>query len=300
MTSGRTATTGASVTGWVTSLRALVALTKPRIIELLLITTVPAMMLAADGWPGTGLVAATLVGGALSAGGANALNCYLDRDVDGLMARTARRPIPRGVVSPTTALVLGLVLGSAGFAWLATRVNLTAATLSTGALCFYVLVYTRWLKRRTDQNIVIGGAAGAAPVLVGWAAVAGQPGSTAWVLFALVFYWTPPHFWALALRYRESYAKAGIPMLPVTKGVEVTTVNILAYTALTVFASLLLIPFAGMGVFYTVVAAGLGMWLLAGAWSLHRDQTRAMPFFLRSTYYLAVIFGAVGADVLVG
>lgn len=300
MTNERTATRGASLTGWVTTVRALVALTKPRIIELLLITTVPAMMLAAGGWPGFGLVAATLVGGALSAGGANALNCYLDRDIDGLMPRTARRPVPRGVVSPTTALVFGLVLGAAGFAWLATTVNMSAATLATGALCFYVLIYTRWLKRRTDQNIVIGGAAGATPVLVGWAAVAGQPGLAAWVLFALVFYWTPPHFWALALRYRESYAEAGIPMLPVSKGVEVTTVNILAYTSLTVFTSLLLIPFAGMGTFYTVVAAALGMWLLAGAWSVHRDPTRAMPFFLRSTYYLAMIFGAVGADVLVG
>lgn len=282
------------------TLRALVALTKPRIIELLLITTVPVMMLAARGWPGTGLVAATILGGTLSAGGANALNCYFDRDIDGLMTRTARRPLPRGEVSPNSALILGLVLGSAGFAWLATTVNLAAATLSTGALIFYVLVYTRWLKRRTDQNIVIGGAAGAVPVLVGWAAVTGQMGLPAWVLFAVVFYWTPPHFWALALRYRESYAKAGIPMLPVSKGVEVTTVSIVAYTALTVFASLLLVPFAGMGVLYTVAAVALGTWLLVGAWALHQDQSKAMPFFLRSTYYLALLFGAIGADVVVG
>jgi heme o synthase len=279
-------------------LPALIALTKPRIIELLLVTTFPAMMLAARGWPGTSLVLATLVGGTLSAAGANALNCYLDRDIDALMQRTASRPLPRQDVEPSTALGLGIALGAGGFAWLAVTVNVIAALLTTGALLFYVLVYTTWLKRRTDQNIVIGGAAGAVPVLVGWAAVTGTVGLEAWILFAVVFYWTPAHFWALALRYESHYARAGVPMLPVTKGVEVTSVHIVAYAGLTVFASVALIPLAGMGPLYAVPALVLGAWFFGEAWKVLKRPETAMSLFLRSTYYLALLFGAVAADAL--
>jgi heme o synthase len=279
-------------------LPALIALTKPRIIELLLVTTVPPMMLAARGWPGTSLVLATLVGGTLSAAGANALNCYFDRDIDALMQRTARRPLPAEEVEPSAALVLGTALGVGGFAWLAVTVNVLAALLTTGALLFYVLVYTKWLKRRTDQNIVIGGAAGAVPVLVGWAAVTGTVGVEAWILFAVVFYWTPAHFWALALRYESHYARAEVPMLPVTKGVEVTSVHIVAYAGLTVFASFVLIPLADMGPLYAVPALVLGVWFFGEAWKTFRRPESAMTLFVRSTYYLALLFGAVGADAL--
>jgi heme o synthase len=279
-------------------LAALVALTKPRIVELLLVITVPAMMLAAGGWPGTMLVIATLVGGWLSAAGANALNCYVDRDIDALMPRTAHRPLPLRQVSPQVALVLGAALGTAGFVCLTVWVNLPAAVLTTGALLFYVFVYTAWLKRRSDQNIVIGGAAGAIPVLVGWAAVSGTVALPAWILFAIVFYWTPPHFWALALRFQDQYAAARVPMLPVTRGTHVTTVNIVAYTALTVVASILLIPVADMGFFYVAAAAALGVWLLAESWAVHRQPDGAMRLFVRSTYYLALLFGAIAADTL--
>ena len=200
--------------GWTQRFGTYWALTKPRIIELLLITTVPAMVLAARGWPGTWLVLSTLIGGTLSAGGANALNCYIDRDIDEVMRRTSRRPLPRHQIEPVDARNFGIALGLAGFAWLWAFTNLTAALLATAALLFYVFVYTLWLKRTTPQNIVIGGAAGAVPALVGWAAVTGGVGLAAWILFAVVFYWTPPHFWALALRYRDEYAAAAVPMLP--------------------------------------------------------------------------------------
>jgi protoheme IX farnesyltransferase len=187
------------------------ALTKPRIIELLLITTVPSMILAAGRWPGTWAVVATLIGGSLSAGGANALNNYVDRDIDQVMRRTRSRPLAKQVVAPANALVFGVVLGVAGFVWLAATTNLLAAGISTAALLFYVFVYTIRLKRTSTQNIVIGGAAGAAPALVGWAAVTGSLALPAWVLFLIVFYWTPPHFWALAIRYRDDYERAGVP-----------------------------------------------------------------------------------------
>ncbi|HEY5727125.1 MAG TPA: heme o synthase, partial [Acidimicrobiia bacterium] len=198
--------------------RAYVELTKPRIIELLLITTVPAMIVAAEGWPGLGLIMATLVGGTLSAAGANTLNQVLDRDIDRVMRRTASRPLPTDRVTPGHAVVFGMALGIAGFAWLWATTNLLAAVLSTAGLAFYVLVYTMWLKRTTTQNIVIGGAAGAVPPLVGWAAVTGSLALPAWFMFAIVFYWTPPHFWALSLRYRDDYAAAGVPMMPVVVG----------------------------------------------------------------------------------
>lgn len=278
---------------------AYLALTKPRIIELLLVTTVPAMVLAARGWPGTWLVLATLIGGTLSAGGANALNCYIDRDIDGMMRRTARRPLPNDDISPVAALRFGLALGIGGFLWLLLLVNLTAAITATAALGFYVLVYTRWLKRTTAQNIVIGGAAGAAPALVGWAAVQGSLGLPAWVLFAVVFYWTPPHFWALALRYQKDYESAGVPMLPVVRGVSATTRQMVLYAGLTALASLLLVPVAGMGWLYLLAAVGLGGWFFVETWAVHRDPGRAMLLFTRSTYYLALLSTAVVIDVLV-
>jgi len=279
-------------------LAAYVALTKPRIIELLLITTVPAMVLAAGGWPGTWLVVATLIGGSLSAGGANALNMYYDRDIDEVMRRTRTRPLARHEVAPRNALVFGVVLGVAGFAWLWVFTTLLAAVLATAALLFYVLVYTMALKRSTVQNIVIGGAAGAAPTLVGWAAVSGTVGLPAWVLFLIVFYWTPPHFWALALRYKDDYAAAGVPMLPVVAGVEATTRRMLLYTGLMVGVSLLLVPLGGMSWIYLGAALGLGGWFLWDTWRVVNHPEQAMRLFTTSTVYLSALFAAVMLDVL--
>jgi protoheme IX farnesyltransferase len=275
------------------------ALTKPRIIELLLITAVPAMVLAAGGWPGTWLVVATLIGGTLSAGGANALNNYLDRDIDQIMRRTRSRPLARHEVPPGNALVFGVVLGAAGFAWLWVTSNLVAAVVSTAARLFYVFVYTMSLKRTSSQNIVIGGAAGAAPALVGWAAVTGSLDLPAWVLFLVVFYWTPPHFWALAIRYRDDYERAGVPMLPVVAGVEATTRKMLLYTGLMVAVSLLLVPVAGMRWIYLAAAIGLGAWFLWDTWRVFRRPEEAMRLFTTSTVYLSALFASVMLDVLV-
>jgi protoheme IX farnesyltransferase len=275
------------------------ALTKPRIIELLLITTVPSMILAAGRWPGTWPVLATLIGGSLSAGGANALNNYVDRDIDQVMRRTRSRPLARQVVPPGNALVFGIVLGVAGFLWLWATTNLLAAAISTAALLFYVFVYTLALKRTSAQNIVIGGAAGAAPALVGWAAVTGSLDLPAWFLFLIVFYWTPPHFWALAIRYREDYERAGVPMLPVVAGVEATTRKMLLYTGLMVAISLLLVPVAGMRWIYLAAAIGLGGWFLWDTWRVYRRPQDAMRLFTTSTVYLSALFAAVALDVLV-
>jgi protoheme IX farnesyltransferase len=287
------------VTGWRGRIGAYFALTKPRIIELLLVTTVPAMVLAARRWPGTGLVLATLIGGTLSAAGANALNCYFDRDIDEVMRRTARRPLPQHRVSPRSALIFGVLLGLGGFLWLWGFTNIVAAGISTAALAFYVFVYTRWLKRTTDQNIVIGGAAGAAPALVGWAAVQGSVGLPAWVLFGVVFYWTPPHFWALALRYQADYANASVPMMPVVRGIIHTTTQMLLYAALTALTALLLVPVAGMGWIYLLAAVILSAVFIWETWLVHRDPGRAMLLFTYSTRYLALLFGAVMLDILV-
>ncbi len=284
--------------GAAATVRAFVALTKPRIIELLLVTTVPAMIVAAGGWPGTGLVLATLLGGVLSSGGANAINQVLDRDVDRLMARTRRRPLPTGRIEPLPALLFGIGLGVGGFLWLWLLVGPLAAALSTAALLFYVLVYTWLLKRRTAQNIVIGGAAGAVPALVGWAAVTGGLAPAAWIMFAVVFLWTPPHFWALSLRCERDYRAAGIPMLPVVAGVGVTLDRILLYGILVVGATFALVPVAAMGPLYLVTAALLGGYLLVGAVRLRRDPRRAMRFFGATNVYLAGIFLAMAADRL--
>jgi heme o synthase len=285
--------------GWRDRIGAYIALTKPRIIELLLVTTVPAMVLAAGRWPGIGLVLATLIGGTLSAAGANTLNCYFDRDIDEVMRRTSGRPLPRHKVDPAEALVFGIVLGAGGFLWLWAFANVVAAVVSTAALLFYVFVYTRWLKRTTDQNIVIGGAAGAAPALVGWAAVQGRLGLPAWILFAVVFYWTPPHFWALALRYQADYALASVPMMPVVRGTGPTTRHMLLYAGLTALASLFLVPVAGMGWIYLLAAVSLGGAFIWETWLVHRDPGRAMVLFTYSTRYLALLFGAVMLDVLI-
>jgi heme o synthase len=276
-------------------------LTKPRIVELLLVTTVPTMFIAERGIPSLWLVAATLSGGALSAASANVINCYLDRDIDALMRRTARRPLPAHRVDPADALRFGLVLGVAGFAWLWATVNLLSAVLATAAILFYVFVYTLGLKRRSTQNIVIGGAAGAVPVLVGWAAVTGRVELPALVLFAIIFYWTPPHFWALALRYKDDYAAAGVPMLPVVRGAAETSTQILYYTVLLVTVTLLLYPAGHMGAIYLAAAVALGAAFIWRALALRRDLSskRAIRLFSFSNQYLALLFLAMAVDAVV-
>ncbi len=287
-------------------LAAYVALTKPRIIELLLVTTVPTMIVAAGGLPSLGLVVATLVGGSLAAGGANAINMVVDRDIDSVMHRTRRRPLVTGEVTPRAALVFALALEVAAFFELWLAVNLLSAVLAISATAFYVFVYTLWLKRRSAQNIVIGGAAGAVPVLVGWAAVTDSLSWTPVVLFALIVLWTPPHFWALAVRYRDDYAAADVPMLPVVASLKRTTAEIAVYTVALVAVSLLFAWVAGMGVLYVAVAAGTGAGfvVLAGRLWARAQGGRAtaadaMGVFRYSITYLTVLFVAMAVDVLV-
>lgn len=286
--------------GWRHTAAAYFALTKPRIIELLLITTIPAMVVAADAWPGTWLVVATLLGGSLSAGGANTLNSYHDRDIDELMARTSARPLPNHRVTPERARLFGWSLGTAGFVVLWLTSNLLAAVLSTAALLFYVFVYTLYLKRTTVQNIVIGGAAGAAPALVGWAAVRGTLDTPAWIMFAIVFVWTPPHFWALAVKYKDDYAAAGVPMLPVVAGIAATTRQMMSYAVIMVLFSLALVPVSDMGWIYLLTAVGTGGWFVAETIRTHLNPDRAMKLFGVSTIYLSALFGAMLVDVVVG
>jgi protoheme IX farnesyltransferase len=287
-------------------LRAYVELTKPRIVELLLVTALPTMVVANRGLPPLGLVCATLVGGSLAAGGANAINMYVDRDIDSLMRRTQKRPLVTGAVSPGAALVFAGCLEVAAFLLLWGLVNLLSAVLALAATAFYVGVYTLWLKRRSTQNIVIGGAAGAVPVLVGWSAVTG---SLAWpplLLFAAIFLWTPPHFWALAIRYRDDYEAAQVPMLPVVAPPARIARNILGYTAALVAASIGFGVVAGMGATYFAAATLAGLvyltlaarlWLLAGrAAPLERE---AMRLFGYSITYVTVVFGAMALDVFV-
>jgi heme o synthase len=293
------------------TIRAYVALTKPRIIELLLITTIPAMVLATREVPGiqwtdwAWLVVWTLVGGSLAAGSANAINCYLDRDIDELMARTRRRPLPAHEVPPENAVVFGIVLGVISFAVLAYFANLPAAFLALLAIAFYVLVYTLVLKRTTPQNIVIGGAAGALPPVIGWAAVTGNVGVPALLLFALVFYWTPPHFWALSLRIRKDYAAAGVPMLPVVRGIPETTRQILLYTLLMIAISLVLFAVARMGAVYLIAAVVLGaifLWRAIVLWrqgsSPEQSTAQAIRLYKYSISYLTLLFLAVAVDAI--
>ncbi len=285
--------------------RAFVALTKPRIIELLLVTTVPTMVLAARGLPSLGLVLATLVGGSLAAGSANALNCWYDRDIDVLMHRTEGRPLARAAVTPLSALVFGLVLGVVATVELAVTTNLLAAGLGVAAIAFYVVVYTMVLKRRTSQNIVWGGAAGCMPTLIGWAAVTG---SLAWapvVLFAVIFFWTPPHYWPLAMRYRDDYARADVPMLPVVASDRVVASRIVAYSWVMVAVSLLLVwPLGVSGAVYLVAALVAGAVFVREAHLLLgrvRDSRPAAPMrlFHWSITYLALLFLAVAVDQFV-
>jgi len=278
--------------------RAYVGLTKPRIIELLLVTTVPTMVVAERGLPDIGLVLATLAGGSLAAGGANAINSWADRDIDAVMHRTRGRPLPRHRVPPNHALGFGVLLGTVAFAWLAVTVNLLSAVLAVGALLFYVFVYTLGLKRRSVQNIVIGGAAGCVPVLVGWAAVTGEVGLPALVLFAIVFAWTPPHFWSLAITYREDYARAGVPMLPAVRGVAQTARQILAYSVVLVAITLAFGPVGRLGALYLATALLLGAGFIAYAVRLVRRATErlAMQLFRYSISYLGLLFVAMAVD----
>ncbi len=280
---------------------AYLALTKPRIIGELLITTVPAMILAAQGWPSTWLVIATVIGGTLAAGGANAINCYLDRDIDQIMHRTQGRPLPLGQMDPLSALAFGVALQVAAFVLLALTSNLLAASLALAAAAFYVFIYTMWLKRTSRQNIVIGGAAGAFPPLVGCAAVTGDVSLAALLLFAIIFFWTPPHFWALSIRYREDYARARVPMLPVVATLEETKTQIFAYTVVLVPLSLLLPLTGAVGWVYLVSAAALGAGFVWHTWQLRRqpDASGAMGVFKYSLYYLALVFVAAAVDVLI-
>ncbi len=281
--------------------RAYIALTKPRIIELLLVTTVPAMFLAARGVPPLDLVLWTLVGGTLAAGAANAINCYFDRDIDLLMTRTRRRPLPAEQVQPEDALVFGLLLGVVAFAVMAFLVNLVAALLTLLAMGFYVVVYTLLLKRTSPQNIVLGGAAGALPPVIGWSAVTGDIGLPSLVLFAIVFYWTPPHFWALSLRLRRDYAAAGVPMLPVTHGVPETTRHIALYSVLMVCLTLIFFAVARMGLVFLGGALILGALFLLQAVEMWREGTdaRAVRLYRYSITYLTALFGLIILDVFV-
>ena len=279
--------------------RAYIALTKPGIIWLLLVTTVPAMVMAQDGWPGLGIVALVLLGGILTAGGANAINQWYDRDIDRIMPRTAQRPIPSGVVPPAAALVWGAALVVAGGVQLLLTVNWLAAAWALAAVAFYVGVYTVWLKRSSVQNIVIGGAAGAVPPLVGWAAVRGDVDVAPVILFLIVFFWTPPHFWALALRYKDEYARANVPMLPVVRGDAATKRQILIYAVVLTAISLAL-PLSGdVSWVYLGAAAALGAAFIAQAARVYLDRAAPMQLFFFSILYLPLLFLAVLIDVLV-
>jgi protoheme IX farnesyltransferase len=283
--------------------RAYLALTKPRVIELLLITTAPVMVLAQGGIPNLWLVCATLLGGALSAGSAGAFNCYLDRDIDRRMARTQKRPLVTGELSDREALVFAWVLGIASIVWLALTTNPLAAGLSAGAIFFYVVVYTMWLKRRTAQNIIWGGIAGCFPVLIGWAAVTGSLTWAPVILFAVIFLWTPPHYWPLSMKYRADYASVGVPMLAVVRGRTLVGLQVVLYAWATVACSLLLVPVASMGIVYTAVAAAGGVWFITEAHRLYggairHAEVKPMRVFHSSISYLTLLFIAVGVDPL--
>jgi heme o synthase len=284
-----------------TVLGAYVALTKPRIIELLLITTVPTMVLAAQGWPGTSLVLVTLLGGTLAAGGANAINMYIDRDIDALMERTRNRPLVTGAIPAANALVFALALEALAFAVLWAGANLLSAALALGATAFYVGVYTLWLKRTSRQNIVIGGAAGAVPVLVGWAAVQDSLAWTPILLFVAMFLWTPPHFWALAVKYADDYRAADVPMLPAVAPIADVVRQMIAYTVGLFATTLLLIPVADLGWIYGSAAVVLGAIFVGGTIALGRYPTPAasMRLFGYSITYVTLLFGAMTLDVLV-
>jgi protoheme IX farnesyltransferase len=282
---------------------AYVALTKPRVIELLLVTTAPVMVLAANGIPNLWLVLGTLVGGSLSAGSANAFNCYIDRDIDRIMDRTKKRPLVTGELSDREALVFAWITGAASVLWLGLLINWLSAALSLAAILFYVFVYTLVLKRRTPQNIVWGGAAGCMPVLIGWAAVTGSLSWAPVILFGIVFLWTPPHYWPLSMKYRADYQSVNVPMLAVVRGRTVVGLQVVLYAWATVACSLLLIPVANMGILYTAVAVLAGGWFIVESHVLYstairHGEVRPMRVFHSSISYLTLVFLAVGIDPL--
>ena len=283
--------------------RSYIALTKPRVIELLLVTTVPVMVLAERGIPNLWLVLATVVGGALSAGSANAYNMFIDRDIDEHMGRTSARPLVTGEISGAAALVFASALGVGSVMWLWAFTTPLAALLSLAAILFYVFVYTLWLKRRSEQNIIWGGIAGCFPVLIGWSAVTGSLSLEAWILFLVVFLWTPPHYWPLSMKYRDDYARVDVPMLAVVREAPAVGLQVILYAWATVAASLLLVPVAPMGVLYTVVALGAGGWFLHESHRLYQrslrgDELSPMRVFNSSISYLTLLFVAVGIDPL--
>lgn len=273
---------------------------KLRVVELLLVTTVPTMVLAADGWPSFTLIVVTLAGGTLAAGGANAINMYIDRDIDKLMTRTQNRPLVTGVISPRAAMIFAIALECIAFVVLWAGANLLAAVLAISATLFYVFVYSLWLKRTSKQNIVIGGAAGAMPVLVGWAAVTN---SLAWapvVLFIVIFLWTPPHFWALAIRHSDDYKAAGVPMMPVVVSLERTVRSMTTYAVLLLVSTLVLIPVADVGLIYGITAVVFGVAFVIGCVNLGSDpsERRSMRLFTFSISYVTALFVALTIDVL--
>ena len=277
-----------------------IALTKPRIVELLLVTTIPTMVLAQRGWPSIWLMVWTFVGGSLAAAGANAINMYIDRDIDKLMERTKHRPLATGAIRPRNALIFAITLEIVAFAILVVGANLLAACLAMSATAFYVFVYSLWLKRSSKQNIVIGGAAGAVPVLVGWAAVTNSLGWAPVVLFLIIFLWTPPHFWALAIRHTEDYRAAGVPMLPVVASMKETIRSMVAYSVVLTVSTLVLVPVANLGLIYGITALVFGVAFVIGTIALGSNPTeaRSMRLFSFSITYVSAIFLALTLDVL--
>lgn len=283
--------------------RAYFELTKPRVIELLLVSTVPTMILAQRGIPDIWLMIATVIGGALSAGSANSFNCFIDADIDKVMGRTKGRPLVTGELSKSEAYVFAWVLGVLSVVWLAVLVNVLAAMLSLAAILFYVFIYTLLLKRRTPQNIVWGGAAGSMPVLIGWAAVTNELAPAAWVLFLIIFLWTPPHYWPLSLRYKQDYTDAGVPMLPVVRNNKTVGIQIILYAWALVASTLLLIPVASMGLIYTLTAVATGAWFILESYRLYREAIigeikNPMRLFHGSISYLTLLFVAIAIDPL--
>ena len=277
-----------------------IALTKPRIVELLLVITIPTMVLAQRGWPSIWLMVWTFVGGWLAAAGANAINMYIDRDIDKLMERTKNRPLATGAIRPRNALVFAITLEIVAFVILLAGANLLAACLAMSATAFYVFVYSLWLKRSSKQNIVIGGAAGAVPVLVGWAAVTNSLGWAPVVLFVIIFLWTPPHFWALAIRHTEDYRAEGVPMLPVVASMKETIRSMIAYSVVLTVSTLVLVPVANLGLIYGITALVFGVAFVIGTIALGSNPTeaRSMRLFSFSITYVSAIFLALTLDVL--
>jgi protoheme IX farnesyltransferase len=299
-----TATAAIPATTRLATIKAYIALTKPRIVELLLVTTVPAMMLAAGGLPQPWLIAVVLVGGSLAAGGSSAINCYLDRDIDPLMGRTSRRPLAKGIIAPHNALVFGIILATVSVSLMAAFTTPLATVLTAFAIFYYDVIYTAWLKRTTKHNTFWGGVCGALPVLIGWASVTGSLAPPAWVLFGVVFFWQMPHFYALAIRFRDDYARAGIPMLPVVATPLHVARDAVIYAWLTVACSLAAWPFDGLSQIYLVPAGLCGLMFILEAHGLYSrikggDSPQPMRLFHWSTAYLTIVFVAVAVDVFI-